>query len=237
MIDTLDFKKIKTGLELEVEFNKVIEKAFNHEIDNESAEEILEEMYNYGVKSKKFSQKEHKYYMMRKNTQGNRLRTHLEMAKNIKIGQDNEHITFLYFIKWLKNEYSNHKIEWKYNGSDADGYIMIVNESLNKVKEPDYAISIDGENKLIEVKNFRNPLSPPKFKKANIIKYTKYKKEKCYMVFTYKGKYHLVSPCGIKNILRLAEGDGWQQKTIIMSKENISNFVKNNLIKEFKNVD
>lgn len=232
MIETLDLTKFKTGLELEEEFNRIIQLALDYKLSHVTAQDLLTEIYDYGRKSGKFPLEDHKNYMKRKNKFHDRERTHLEMAMNIKQCQDREHKAFLYFVEWSKERYPDKKIEWEYNGSDAQGYIMIVNEKLRKTFEPDYKISIGDNVSLIEVKTF---FIPPTFKIRNIIKYRRFKENTCYMVFKHKSKYYLTGYNGMGEILKLPKRYEWDQNTVVMSEENINNFLEKNWIMEFSN--
>jgi len=230
MIDQLDLTKFKTGLELEVEFNRVIQLALADKLNNISAEEMLTEIYDYGLKSKLFSRSDHKFYMRRKNTRENRERTHLEMAMNIKNSQKKEHVAFLYCYKYLKQKHPNETLSWKYYGSDEKGYIMIVNSNLRTVVEPDYEVTREDKIILIESKTFYNP---PKFKIANIKKYMTY--EDCYLLFRYKQKHYIMNVKGMGRLLELPIVDDWKQGTVVMSEENIKFFLENEYMKELIN--
>ena len=232
MNKTINLDKYKTGLELEVEFNRIINLALSYKMSHVLAEELLTEIYNYGLKSKLFSISDHAFYMIRKNTNNDgSARTHLEMARNIKNSQKREHTAFLYCFKWFRKKHPNEELSWMHYGSDEKGYIMIVNSKLRTVVKPDYEVARENRILLIESKTFYNP---PEFKVANIIKYKKYEDEDkiCYLLFRYKHKHYIVNFKGMEMLLKLPWKNKWKQNTVVMSEENIKIYLEKKYIKE-----
>ncbi len=229
MIKELDLTKFDTGLKLEAEFNRIIQLALAFKLSHVEAGDILAEICDHGVKSGEFPKADYKYYMDRKNTYGNRERTHLEMARNIRDSQKREHTAFLYFYKWFKNKYPNEATSWIYHGSDQKGYIMIVNSQLREVIKPDYKITRNGKTILIEAKTFGNT---PTFKVANIRKYRSYGEKGCYLVFRYNEKHYISGFNGMGHFLELPFKNNWKQTTVVLSNANINSFLEKQYMKE-----
>ncbi len=219
--------QLKTGLEIEEEFNKVISLAITNKISHIEAERILDELFKYGEKTGKFSKKNVEYYMDRKNRHKNeRPRTHLEFALNIYKGQKEEHEVFLYFVEWLEKS-RNEKIEWELNGSDLRGYMMIVNKNKKEVIKPDYTVRIENKRCQIEAKSFRQP---PWFKIANLKEY-----EKCNasMIVKYNNRYYLFKLPSIIHMLKNKERIiGWNQEVIKINQNYINELIEKKFIKE-----
>jgi hypothetical protein len=231
MIETLDLTKFKTGLELEAEFNRIIDLAYSYKLSHVAAEEMLIEIYDYGVNSKLFSISDQEFYMNRKNRNLNgSIRSHLTMAMTIKNCQKKELVAFLYCFKCLRQKYPNEKLSWRNYGSDEKGYIMIVNSKLRTVVEPDYEVTREDRVLLIESKTFHNP---PIFKIANIVKYRKY--ENCYLLFKYNDKHYIMHTNGMEKLLHLPKKHNFDQNTVVMSEENINKFLENKYMKELIN--
>lgn len=233
MNNTIDLEKFKTGLELEKEFNRIIKLALTYQMDQIEAEQILEEIYDYGASSGKFTKGDQTYYKKRRNVRNNGTeRTHLEMAKNIQECQKREHRVFLYFVEWLRKENPDDTVGWAYNGSDDVGYMMIVNDQLRNVIEPDYKVKVGKRVRLIESKSF---FTPPTFKIANINRYRTHGK-KCFLVFRYKKKHYITGFYGMEHILKLPKIKKYKQPTVIMSEENMNKFLDKKWIKELTGV-
>lgn len=230
MIETLNLEEFKTGLDLEKEFNKIVMLARTYSINHIEANNLLNEIYDYGMESGKFTKLDNKEYMRRRNTHRNgKQRTHLEFALNLSSSQVKEHQVFLYFIEWLKN-HNNVKIEWDFNGSDYDGYIMISSfydrpDKEVSVIEPDYKLFFSNRTYFVEAKSF---FTPPTFKVANLNKYIEI--EKCYLVFKYFDQYYSMGLKGLKEISKMEKSYNWEQETIDVSQKNINNLVENNFI-------
>ncbi len=238
MIDTMDLSKFKTGLDLEKEFNRIVLLARNYEMNHIEAEKMLTDIYDYGVKSGKFSKKNHKSYMGRRNCHKNgKLRTHLEFAFNLYNGQMNEHKTFLYLLEWTKSRHRDKKITWELNGSDLEAYMMIVSfkngkkgKNGNCPSEPDYRLDIDDRSYLIEAKSF---ITPPTLK---IINLEKYEQRKSYIIIQYLKRYYLFRTPIITHLLKVRRENNWKQKTIELTQADLDKLVETSNIMEIKNV-
>ena len=231
----MDLSKFETGLDLEKEFNRIVTLARIYEMDHTEALSLLDEIYDHGVASGKFTKADNKDYMRRKNSHRNgKNRTHLDFALNLSSSQVQEHKVFMYFMEWMRKVNSKKKT-WYFNGSDYDGYIMISNfydspDGETCAAEPDYKLTMGDKEYFVEAKSFR---VPPNFKVANLKKYAGLKK--CYLVFMYSNRYYSMGRDGLEKILGMGQGDCWDQKTIIISQEDIDDLVKNNLFLEFSN--
>jgi len=220
MIDTMDLTKFETGLDLEKEFNRIVLLARSYEISQVEAGEMLDEIYDYGVSTGKFTKSEQKYYMDRKNTnRDGSPRTHLQFALNLINGQAAEHKTFLYFVEWAKKEKKGRTITWELNGSDLEGYVMIVksdklsNKNGDGITEPDYKLYVDKRKYLVEAKSFK---TPPFFKVNNL---EKYKTRKAYLVFQYNKRYYIFRTPAIESLLEFNYRDGCGQKIVQINQQ------------------
>jgi len=231
MIETLDLSKFKTGLELEKEFNRIIRLVIKNEITHSEADGLLDEIYEYGLNSGKFSEKDNIEYIERRNTHNDgRERTHLEFALNLSRSQIEEHRVYMYFIEWLKNN-TDKEVKWNFYGSDYDGYIFIVdykNRNID-VTNPDYNLFMGSTLYFTEVKSF---YSIPRFKIINLIKYVNLKK--CYLVFKYAGRYYSMGLNGLKKLLTMERGYNWKQETVDVSQKDINDLLKKKLLMELK---
>ena len=61
----IELKELKTGLEIEEEFNRVISLAKVNKISHAEAEEILDKLFKYGEETGKFSKGNVEYYIRR----------------------------------------------------------------------------------------------------------------------------------------------------------------------------
>jgi len=232
MIELIDLAIFKTGLDLEREFNRIIRLALHYEMSHVEAGERLDELYDYGVSSCKFTKRQNESYMNRKNfNRDGSVRSHFAFAQNLNKSQDNEHKVFLYFLKWLGDLKPNSNIVWDYNGSDSEGYMMIVSPKVSKVIEPDYKITIsnsegDELNKLVETKSFA---SEPVFKVANLKKYVKMES---YLSFKYNGQHYFTGINGMNEILKLDFTHNFGQDTVLMDDGVIQHFVNKTYFKE-----
>lgn len=235
IVETLDLTQFKTGLELENYFNKIVMLAKTYQMNHVAANMLLDEIYGHGLKSGKFTKEENVSYLRRRNYNRDKTpRTHLEFALNLSRGQVQEHKVFLYFVDWLKKVNPNKEIRWEFNGSDYEGYIMLIavkNRPSKKtcVYEPDYKLYLGNEIYLVEAKSLGTPLT---FKILNLQKYLD---AKCYLIFKYLNKYYSSGLSGIRQILSMEREPNWGQDTIIMSQNNIDKFLENKLFAEFKN--
>lgn len=229
MIETLDLQKSETGLELEAEFNRIIRLVIRNEMGHSEANVLLDEIYDYGIASGKFTKKDHVEYIKRRNChKDDTERTHLEFALNLTRSQAQEHIVYMYFIEWLKKN-TNKKVDWEFNGSDYDGYIMIIDfyNRPKSVTNPDYNLFLGETIYYVEAKSF---LTPPTFKVANLRKYIKLRK--CYLVFKYAGRCYSMGLDGLKKIMSMEQNDHWKQKTIDVSQKDINDLLENKLLME-----
>jgi hypothetical protein len=221
-----DIARFKTGEEIEKEFNRIILLAKYYEISHIEANSILEELFNYGSETGKFTKEEVKSYIDRKNCHKDGTpRTHLEFAFNLQRGQKKEHGVFLYLIEWLKKNIEE-EISWELNGSDLDGYIMIVHKDRKKTFDPDYRVSIDTRKYLVEAKSF---YESPSFK---IINLRKYKICKAIMIVKYDERYYLFKKASISDILKKVVENKWNQKVIHVDQNYIDELIEKDFIKE-----
>jgi len=224
MIDTI---LLKTGKDIEKEMNRIILIASAYQVSHIKANKELNELFNYGKETGKFSKAEIEDYMRRKNCHGNgRPRTHLEFAFNLSGGQREEHKVFLYLIEWLKKG-KTEEIKWELYGSDLKGYVMIVNNK-NNVIEPDYKLSIGEKSCLVESKSFYDV---PKFKIANL---KKYKERGAYIIMKYDGRYYFCSVLSISYMLKQKIIKWAEQDAVEINQKCIDKLIEKKVIREIR---
>jgi hypothetical protein len=235
MNDNFSFERFKksTSIGLEKIYNEIAIMARNKLITHDFANKKMEELYNYGIESGKFSRDDNISYLKRRNCRKNgKKRTHLEFALNLRKGQKDEEEVFLYFVKFMKKIHPDKKIIWELYGSDHKGYVMIVNFHNRKkihVSSPDYKMKIGNETSLVEVKSFNDP---PTFKICNL---KEYKRCESYIVFRHIKTYYLCNPEGVKEILEMKKGYRWDQDVIKLSKIDLKWFLDEKYFKTFRN--
>ncbi len=234
-VETLNLAQFKTGLELETEFNRIVKLAREYKMDHISADKLLSEIYDYGVKTNIFTKSEQEYYIKRRNSNSKGVsRKHLEFALNVCQSQKREHNVLLYYIKFLRNRYLDKKIVWEFYGSDFEGYIMIVdtkNTYGNDVTQPDYKIRVEKDTYIVESKCF---FTPPTLKIANLHTYLD---SKCYLIFKYMKGYYSTGTAGIKKLLKMKKTFKWGQDTVIISQTDIDKFIEKKLFMEFTSAE
>lgn len=241
-VDMLDLSKFKTGIKLEREFNRIVTLARAYKISHIEADRLLDEIYDYGRKENLFTKKDHQKYLKRQNFHPDgRPRTHLDFALNLSRGQAGEHDVFLYFLKWSKRniveEEREERVKWDFNGSDLEGYIIIVDfSSRRKCVEPDYKLIKDKTTRLIESKSFK---TVPFFKELNLLEYLREeaKGTKVFLVFRYLGRYYMLGSKAIRKILRMEKSYSCGQNVIEVSQKCIDDFLEKKIIKEIINVE
>lgn len=224
--------KLSNGLDIEKEMNKIIYMVKTNDVRFEEGEKLFDELFEYGSKSGKLSKKDVRSYVQRRNKNSNgKIRSNLGFALNLCSGQVNEHKVMLYFCEWLKKNISPN-VTWELNGSDLEGYLIIVDFwnrlSKNKklVTEPDYTICINGKSFLLEAKSFYDIID---FKVGNL---EKYKKRESNLVIKCDKKYYFFRHSAIDFLLKQQTKEKWNQNVVNVTNELLQEMIKNNIVKE-----
>ena len=233
MLKTMDFKN---GTEIEKELNRILLSYRPTPKKHNDANKMIDELLEYGLKTKKLRQGDVDYYNKRKNEHKNGdIRTHMEFYVNLKGGQKREHKVFLYFIEWLKEQEKikgkNREIRWELYGSDMAGEIIICS-SFGKEEidytEPDYKVFIGEKDFLVEAKSF---FTDPHFKIFNLEKYIK---RDALMIFKYSNRYYLYGKTVMKNILKIKKTGTYGTEVVTTDQNYINELLKLRIIKEVK---